>query len=281
MAIRKYKPTTPGRRGSSVADFVEITRSTPEKSLLRPLPKTGGRNNTGRITTRHIGGGHKRQYRVIDFKRNDKDGVDAKVAHIEYDPNRTARIALLHFVDGTKRYIIAPNKLNQGDVDRVRSAAPTSSRATTCRCSNIPVGTVIHAIELKPGGGAKMARSAGASVRLVAKDGPYAQLRLPSGEIRNVDVRCRATIGEVGNAEQSNINWGKAGRMRWKGVRPTVRGVAMNPVDHPHGGGEGKTSGGRHPVSPVGPEGRPHAPAPTSPATSSSFAVARRQEAQG
>jgi large subunit ribosomal protein L2 len=240
MAIRKYKPTTPGRRGSSVSDFAEITRSTPEKSLLRPLPKTGGRNNAGRITTRHIGGGHKRQYRVIDFKRNDKDGVNAKVAEIEYDPNRTARIALLHFVDGSKRYIIAPNKLNQGDIIESGPSADIKP-GNNLPLKNIPVGTVIHAIELKPGGGAKMARSAGASVRLVAKDGPYAQLRLPSGEIRNVDVRCRATIGEVGNAEQSNINWGKAGRMRWKGVRPTVRGVAMNPVDHPHGGGEGKT----------------------------------------
>jgi len=249
MAIRKYKPTTPGRRGSSVADFQEITRSTPEKSLLRPLPKTGGRNNSGRITTRHIGGGHKRQYR--DFRRNDKDGVNAKVAHIEYDPNRTSRIALLHFVDGTKRYILAPNKLRQGDIVESGPSADIKP-GNNLPLRNIPVGTVIHAIELRPGGGAKMARSAGAAVRLVAKDGPNAQLRLPSGEIRNVDVRCRATIGEVGNAEQSNINWGKAGRMRWKGVRPTVRGVAMNPVDHPHGGGEGKTSGGRHPVSPWG-----------------------------
>ena len=252
MAIRKYKPTTPGRRGSSVADFAEITRSTPEKSLLRPLSKTGGRNNQGRITTRHIGGGHKRQYRVIDFRRNDKDGVNAKVAHIEYDPNRTARIALLHFV-GRRRSATSSRRTScRRATSSSRVPAPTSSPATTCRCSNIPTGTVIHAIELRPGGGAKMARSAGASVRLVAKDGPYAQLRLPSGEIRNVDARCRATIGEVGNAEQSNINWGKAGRKRWKGVRPTVRGVAMNPVDHPHGGGEGKTSGGRHPVSPWG-----------------------------
>ncbi|MDQ1572518.1 MAG: large subunit ribosomal protein, partial [Actinomycetota bacterium] len=179
------------------------------------------------------------------------DGINARVAEIEYDPNRTARIALLHFVDGAKRYIIAPNKLNQGDI--IESGAGADIKpGNNLPLRNIPVGTVIHAIELKPGGGAKMARSAGASVRLVAKDGPYAQLRLPSGEIRNVDVRCRATIGEVGNAEQSNINWGKAGRMRWKGVRPTVRGVAMNPVDHPHGGGEGKTSGGRHPVTPWG-----------------------------
>ena len=260
MAIRKYKPTTPGRRGSSVADFAEITRSTPEKSLLRPLPKTGGRNNTGRITTRHIGGGHKRQYRVIDFRRNDKDGVNARVAHIEYDPNRTARIALLHFEDGTKRYILAPNKLGQGDV--VESGAGADIKpGNNLPLKNIPTGTVIHAIELRPGGGAKLARSAGTSVRLVAKDGAFAQLRLPSGEIRNVDARCRATIGEVGNAEQSNINWGKAGRKRWLGVRPTVRGVAMNPVDHPHGGGEGKTSGGRHPVNPNGkPEGRTRRP---------------------
>jgi large subunit ribosomal protein L2 len=247
MAIRKYKPTTPGRRGSSVADFAEITRSTPEKSLLRPLSKTGGRNNQGRITTRHIGGGHKRQYRVIDFRRNDKDGVPAKVAHIEYDPNRTARIALLHFVDGTKRYILAPNKLSQGDLIESGPAADIKP-GNNLPLRNIPTGTVIHAIELRPGGGAKLARSAGASVRLVAKDGPYAQLRLPSGEIRNVDARCRATVGEVG-------------RKRWKGVRPTVRGVAMNPVDHPHGGGEGKTSGGRHPVSPWGKsEGRTRRP---------------------
>ena len=239
MAIRKYKPTTPGRRGSSVADFAEITRSTPEKSLLRPIAKTGGRNNQGRITTRHIGGGHKRQYRVIDFRRNDKDGINAKVAHIEYDPNRTARIALLHYVDGEKRYILAPNKLQQGDIVESGPSADIKP-GNNLPLRNIPTGTVVHAIELRPGGGAKMARSAGAAVRLVAKDGPYAQLRLPSGEIRNVD------------AEQSNINWGKAGRKRWKGVRPTVRGVAMNPVDHPHGGGEGKTSGGRHPVSPWG-----------------------------
>jgi large subunit ribosomal protein L2 len=251
MGIRKYKPTTPGRRGASVSDFAEITRSTPEKSLLRPLPKTGGRNSAGRITTRHIGGGHKRQYRVIDFRRNDKDGIPAKVAHIEYDPNRTARIALLHFADGTKRYILAPNKLSQGDTIEQGPTADIKP-GNNLPLRNIPVGTVIHAIELKPGGGAKMARSAGASVRLVAKDGPNAQLRLPSGEIRNVNANCRATIGEVGNAEQSNLNLGKAGRKRWMGVRPTVRGVAMNPVDHPHGGGEGKTSGGRNPVTPWG-----------------------------
>ena len=260
MAIRKYKPTTPGLRGSSVADFAEITRSTPEKSLLRPLHKTGGRNNTGRITTRHKGGGHKRQYRLVDFRRHDKDGVPATVAHIEYDPNRTARIALLHYADGAKRYILAPAKLKQGDVVEAGPNADIKP-GNNLPMRNIPVGTTIHAVELRPGGGAKMARSAGASVQLVAREGKYAQLRLPSGEIRNVDVRCRATIGEVGNAEQSNINWGKAGRMRWKGKRPHVRGVVMNPVDHPHGGGEGRTSGGRHPVSPWGkPEGRTRRP---------------------
>jgi large subunit ribosomal protein L2 len=259
MGIRKYKPTTPGRRGSSVADFTEITRSTPEKSLVRPLHSKGGRNNAGRITTRHQGGGHKRAYRVIDFRRHDKDGVPAKVAHIEYDPNRTARIALLHYADGEKRYIICPAKVNQGDsIEAGPTADIKPGNALPLR--NIPVGTTIHAIELRPGGGAKMARSAGASVQLVAKEGLLATLRLPSGEMRMVDIRCRATVGEVGNAEQSNINWGKAGRMRWKGKRPSVRGVAMNPVDHPHGGGEGKTSGGRNPTNPAGrPEGRTRA----------------------
>ena len=256
MAIRKYKPTTPGRRGSSVSDFAEITRSTPEKSLLRPLHKTGGRNGHGRITTRHKGGGHKRQYRVIDFRRNDKDGVNATVAHIEYDPNRTANIALLHYADGEKRYILAPRNLKQGM--KIESGVGADIKTgNNLPLRNIPAGTVVHAVELRPGGGAKMARAAGAGIQLLGKEGAYASLRMPSGEIRRVDVRCRATIGEVGNAEQSNINWGKAGRMRWKGVRPTVRGVAMNPVDHPHGGGEGKTSGGRHPVNPNGkPEGR-------------------------
>ncbi|MDR0626281.1 MAG: 50S ribosomal protein L2 [Bifidobacteriaceae bacterium] len=256
MAIRKYSPTTPGRRGSSVADFAEITRSTPEKSLVRPLTKTGGRDSSGHISSRHRGGGHKRAYRVIDFRRHDKDGVPAKVAHIEYDPNRTSRIALLHYADGTKRYILAPNRLRQGD--RVEAGPEADIKpGNNLPMRYIPLCTVIHAVELQPGGGAKLARSAGASIQLVAKEGRFAQLRLPSGEIRNVDLRCRATIGEVGNAEQSNINWGKAGRMRWKGRRPHVRGVAMNPVDHPHGGGEGKTSGGRHPVSPWGkPEGR-------------------------
>ena len=256
MGIRKYKPTTPGRRGASVSDFAEITRDHPEKSLVRPLHGKGGRNAHGRITTRHKGGGHKRAYRVIDFRRHDKDGVNAKVAHIEYDPNRTANIALLHYLDGEKRYIIAPQGLSQGDV--VESGANADIKpGNNLPLRNIPAGTVIHAVELRPGGGAKLARSAGSSIQLLGKEGTYASLRMPSGEIRRVDVRCRATVGEVGNAEQANINWGKAGRMRWKGKRPTVRGVVMNPVDHPHGGGEGKTSGGRHPVSPWGkPEGR-------------------------
>ena len=256
MAIRKYKPTTPGRRGSSVSDFSELTRNTPEKSLTVPIKKTGGRNNQGRITTRHIGGGHKQAYRIIDFKRYDKDGVPAKVAHIEYDPNRTARIALLHYADGAKRYIIAPEGLVQGATVEAGEGADIKP-GNNLPLRNIPVGTVVHAVELRPGGGAKMGRSAGARVQLVAREGRHATLRLPSGEMRMVDVRCRATVGEVGNAEQSNINWGKAGRNRWKGIRPTVRGVVMNPVDHPHGGGEGRTSGGRHPVSPWGkPEGR-------------------------
>jgi len=256
MGIRKYKPTSPGRRGSSVADFVELTRSTPEKSLLVPSPKSGGRNNSGKITTRHVGGGHKQAYRLVDFKRYDKDGVPAKVAHIEYDPNRTARVALLHYADGEKRYIVAPQGLRQGSVVEAGEGADIKP-GNNLPLRNIPVGTTVHAVELRPGGGAKLARSAGASIQLVAREGTHATLRMPSGEMRMVDVRCRATVGEVGNAEQSNINWGKAGRNRWKGKRPTVRGVAMNPIDHPHGGGEGKTSGGRHPVSPWGqPEGR-------------------------
>src|ERR671925_1045938 len=251
MGIRKYKPTTPGRRGASAADFVEVTRSTPEKSLVRPLHSKGGRNNSGRVTARHQGGCHKRAYRVIDFRRNDKDGVPAKVAHIEYDPNRTARIALLHYIDGEKRYILAPTRLRQGD--RIENGPRADIKpGNNLPMRNIPVGTVIHAIELRPGGGAKMARSAGASVQLVAKEGRFAQLRLPSGEMRLVELKCRATVGSVGNPEHELIAKGKAGRTRWKGVRPSVRGVAMNPVDHPLGGGEGKSSGGRHPTSPWG-----------------------------
>ena len=256
MAIRKYKPTTPARRGASGSDFSEITRDEPEKSLVRPLISHGGRNVHGRITTRHQGGGHKRAYRLIDFRRADKDGVPAKVAHIEYDPNRTARIALLHYADGEKRYIIAPVGLKQGD--RVENGVGADIKTGNCLpLRNIPTGTMVHAIELRPGGGAKIARSAGSGVQLLAREGSRATLRMPSGEIRLVDAACRATIGEVGNAEQGNIKLGKAGRNRWKGRRPTVRGVAMNPVDHPLGGGEGKSSGGRHPVSPWGqPEGR-------------------------
>jgi large subunit ribosomal protein L2 len=256
MPIRKYKPTTPGRRGASGSDFSELTRTEPEKSLVRPLHGSGGRNVHGRITARHQGGGHKRAYRVIDFRRRDKDGVPAKVAHIEYDPNRTARIALLHYADGEKRYILAPVGLKQGD--RVENGVGADIKTGNCLpLRNIPTGTMVHAIELRPGGGAKIARSAGAGVQLLAREGDRATLRMPSGEIRMVDAGCRATVGEVGNADQGNIKLGKAGRRRWQGVRPTVRGVAMNPVDHPMGGGEGKTSGGRHPVSPWGkPEGR-------------------------
>jgi large subunit ribosomal protein L2 len=255
MGIRKYKPTTAGRRDASVADFVEVTKSRPEKSLLAPSHKTGGRNANGRITTRHRGGGHKQRYRIIDFRRN-KDGVPAKVAAIEYDPNRTARIALLHYLDGEKAYILAPTRLRVGDM--VESGARADIRpGNALPLRNIPVGTVVHNVELRPGGGAKIGRSAGSSIQLMAKEGKLATLRLPSSEMRQVLLDCRATVGEVGNAEQELINWGKAGRLRWKGRRPSVRGVAMNPVDHPLGGGEGKSSGGRHPTSPWGkPEGR-------------------------
>jgi large subunit ribosomal protein L2 len=250
MALRKYKPTTPGRRGSSAADFSDVTRARPERSLTRKLTKKAGRNAHGRITTRHRGGGHKRRYRVVDFRRA-KDGIPAKVAHIEYDPNRSARIALLHYVDGEKRYILAPQGLRVGD--RLMSGTRADIRpGNALPLANIPVGTVIHAVELRPGGGAKMARSAGTSVQLVAKEGRFAQLRLPSGEMRLVDLRCRASVGSVGNPEHELVALGKAGRKRWRGVRPTTRGVAMNPVDHPLGGGEGKSSGGRHPTSPWG-----------------------------
>jgi large subunit ribosomal protein L2 len=255
MPVRKYKPTSAGRRGSSVSDFSEITRTTPEKSLTVGLKKKAGRNVHGRVTARHQGGGHKRTYRMIDFRRN-KDGVPAKVAHIEYDPNRTARIALLHYADGEKRYILAPQGLKVGD--RIESGSGADIRpGNALPLASIPVGTIVHAVELKPGGGAKMARSAGSGVQLLAKEGGFATLRLPSGEIRLVDARCRASVGEVGNPEHELVTWGKAGRSRWRGKRPSVRGVAMNPVDHPLGGGEGKSSGGRHPVSPWGkPEGR-------------------------
>jgi large subunit ribosomal protein L2 len=250
MALRKYKPTTPGRRGASVPDFGEVTRNRPERSLVRKITKKAGRNVYGRVTTRHRGGGHKRRYRVVDFRRT-KDGVPAKVAQIEYDPNRSARIALLHYADGEKRYILAPQALRVGD--RLMSGPGADIRpGNALPLANIPVGTVVHAVELRPGQGAKMARSAGASVQVVAKEGRFAQLRLPSGEIRLVDLRCRASVGEVGNPEHELVNKGKAGRNRWRGKRPSVRGVAMNPVDHPLGGGEGKASGGRHPTTPWG-----------------------------
>jgi large subunit ribosomal protein L2 len=250
MPVRKYKPTTPGRRGASVSSFDEISRSRPEKSLVAKGRKKAGRNVHGRITARHQGGGTKRRYRLIDFRRN-KDGVPAKVAHIEYDPNRSARIALLHYVDGEKRYILAPEGLRVGD--RLMSGEGAEIRTgNALPLRNIPVGTVVHAIELKPGAGAKMARSAGASVQLMAKEGRLATLRLPSGEMRMVSSTCMATVGSVGNAEHELVALGKAGRARWKGKRPSVRGVAMNPVDHPLGGGEGKSSGGRHPTSPWG-----------------------------
>jgi large subunit ribosomal protein L2 len=255
MPLRKRNPTSAGRRFQTVADFSEITKDHPERSLLGSKPGSGGRNNKGRKTARHRGGGHKQQYRKVDFKRA-KDGVPAKVAAIEYDPNRNARIALLHYHDGEKRYIIAPARVRVGDVlQNGQGAEIRPGNALPLRY--IPVGTTIHNVELKPGAGARMARSAGASVQLVAKEGDFVTLRLPSTEMRRVPIDCRATIGEVGNAEAELVSLGKAGRNRWKGVRPQTRGVAMNPVDHPLGGGEGKSSGGRHPVSPWGkPEGR-------------------------
>ncbi len=255
MAVRRRNPTSPGRRFQSVSDFSEITRSSPEKSLLVKTNSTGGRNSYGRKTSRHRGDGHKRRYRSIDFHRN-KDGVPAKVASIEYDPNRSARIALLHYLDGEKRYIIAPVGVEVGD--KLMSGHRADIRpGNALPIRYIPVGTVIHNVELRPGGGAKMARGAGTAVQLVAKEGDYATLRLPSTEMRRVMIDCRATVGEVGNVEHALISIGKAGRNRWRGVKPQTRGVAMNPVDHPLGGGEGKSSGGRHPVSPWGqPEGR-------------------------
>ena len=255
MGIRVRKPSSPGRRFQTVSDFSEITTTSPEKSLLAKKHSTGGRNNNGRKTSRHRGGGHKQRYRIIDFKRN-KDAVPATVASIEYDPNRNCRIALLHYHDGEKRYILAPAGLEVGDkLESGQYAEVRVGNALPLRY--MPVGTTIHNIELKPGASGQMARSAGAGVQLVAKEGTHATLRLPSTEMRRVPIDCRATVGSVGNAEADLIKIGKAGRNRWKGVRPQTRGVAMNPVDHPLGGGEGKTSGGRHPVSPWGkPEGR-------------------------
>jgi large subunit ribosomal protein L2 len=251
MGIRRYKPTSAGRRDATVSDFADLTPGAkPEKSLLRPLTKTGGRNNQGKITARHRGGGHKRQYRVIDFHRK-KDGVAAKVASIQYDPNRSARIALLHYVDGEKRYILAPDGLKVGDrIESGADAPPTVGNSLPLK--NIPLSTTIHCIEMLPGHGGRMCRSAGTSATLMAREAKWAQVSLPSGEIRRVPATCRATIGKVGNSEHMAIVLGKAGRARWLGRRPHVRGTAMNPIDHPHGGGEGRTKGGRHPVSPTG-----------------------------
>jgi large subunit ribosomal protein L2 len=250
MAVRKRKPTSPGRRFQSSSDFSEITRDRPERSLTTSKKRSSGRNSYGRMTARHRGGGHKQKYRVVDFKR-DKDGVPARVAAIEYDPNRNARIALLHYRDGEKRYILAPvgvavdDMLQSGQGAEIRPGNALPLRY-------IPVGTTVHNVELKPGAGGKMGRGAGATIQLVAKEGNFATLRLPSTEMRRVPIDCRATIGQVGNAEAALISIGKAGRNRWRGKRPHTRGVAMNPVDHPLGGGEGKSSGGRHPVSPWG-----------------------------
>ncbi len=275
MTLRKRKPTSPARRFQSSSDFAEITRDRPERSLVVPNPASGGRNSHGRKTARHRGGGHKRQYRIIDFRR-DKDGIPAKVASIEYDPNRNARIALLHYLDGEKSYILAPADLSVGD--RVQSGQGAEIRTgNALPLRYIPVGSVVHNIELRPGGGGKLARGAGMSAQLVAKEGMFATLRLPSTEMRRVPIDCRGTIGVVGNAEAELVVIGKAGRNRWRGVRPQTRGVAMNPVDHPLGGGEGKSSGGRHPVSPWGkPEGR------TRPRSKASDAmIVRRRRTRG
>ncbi len=251
MGIRKYKPTSAGRRNASVSDFKDLTKGAkPEKSLLRPLKKKGGRNNQGKITCRHRGGGHKRMYRIIDFKR-DKDGMKALVNSIQYDPNRSARIALLHYTDGDKRYIIAPDSLKAGmTIESGESAPPSVGNCLPLK--KIPLGTVIHNIEMRAGQGARLCRSAGTNATLMAREADWAQISLPSGEIRRVPAACRATIGKVGNGEHMSIRLGKAGRKRWLGRRPHVRGTAMNPIDHPHGGGEGRTKGGRHPVSPSG-----------------------------
>jgi len=251
MALRKYKPTSPGRRFRSVSSFEEVTKSAPEKSLLEPAKRTGGRNNQGRITTRHQGGGHKRYYRVIDFKR-DKDGVAGQIERLEYDPNRTAYLALVLYTDGERRYILAPKRAQVGDPIMSGIDAPIKP-GSALPLKNIPIGSLVHCLEMKPGKGAQLARSAGASVQVVAREGEYVTVRLRSGEMRKVHVNCRATIGEVGNDEHNLRKIGKAGAQRWRGIRPTVRGVAQNPVDHPHGGGEGKSGQGNpHPVSPWG-----------------------------
>jgi len=255
VAIKKRKPTSPGRRFQTVSDFGEVTKDTPEKSLIAGKKRSSGRNAHGRITSRHRGGGHKRRYRIVDFRR-DKDGIPARLAAIEYDPNRNARIALLHYADGEKRYILAPLRVKVGDT--ITSGPKAEIRpGNALPLRNIPAGTLVHAVELRPGGGAKLGRSAGTTIQLMNKEGDYALLRLPSGEMRLVHLDCRATVGQVGNPEAELVKLGKAGRSRWKGRRPQTRGVAMNPVDHPLGGGEGRSSGGRHPVSPWGkPEGR-------------------------
>ena len=259
MPVKKFKPTSAGVRFQTTLDFQELSSVRPEKSLTVGMRATGGRNNQGRTTSRFMGGGHKRLYRMIDFRR-DKTGIPARVASIEYDPNRTARIALLHYADGEKRYILAPKGVEVGD--RLVSGPGADIRpGNALPLANIPVGTVVHNVELRIGGGAKMARSAGTGVQLLAKEGGKATLRMPSGEIRMVEAACKATVGEVGNPEHELVSWGKAGRSRWRGKRPSVRGVAMNPVDHPLGGGEGKSSGGRHPTSPWGKkEGRTRKP---------------------
>jgi large subunit ribosomal protein L2 len=250
MAVKTVKPTSPGRRFQTYPTFEEITRTKPEKSLLRPYKKSGGRNTYGRITVRHRGGGHKRRYRIIDFKR-EKSDIPARVATIEYDPNRSARIALLHYADGEKRYILAPVGLQVGDTV-ISSKSADIKPGNTLPLEKIPLGTIIHNVEMRAGKGGQLARSAGTGVQLMAKEGRYALLKLPSGELRRVLLECKATIGQVGNIDHENISLGKAGRTRWLGRRSKVRGVAMNPVDHPHGGGEGKSSGGRHPVTPWG-----------------------------
>lgn len=251
MAIKKFKPTSPGRRQMTVSTFEEITANKPEKSLVEPLKKKAGRNAQGRLTVRHQGGGHKRLYRIIDFKRN-KDGIPAKVATIEYDPNRSANIALLNYADGEKRYILAPFGLKVGDVIYSGEGSDIKT-GNALPLKSIPVGTIIHNIEMKAGKGAQLVRTAGAAAQLMAKEGKYGQVRLPSGEVRLIHLECRATIGQIGNLDHENITIGKAGRKRWMGIRPTVRGVVMNPVDHPHGGGEGRSPVGRkHPVTPWG-----------------------------
>lgn len=250
MAVKKYKPTSAGRRYMTVSDFADVTRSESEKSLTEPLTKTGGRNSYGRKTSRHRGGGAKRKYRIIDMKR-DKDGIPARVAHVEYDPNRSARIALLNYRDGEKRYILCPLDLKVGDTVESGSGADVKA-GNAMALARIPVGTMVHAVELKPGGGAALVRSAGTSAQIMAREGGFAHLRLPSGEVRKIHQECRATIGVVGNAEHELVTIGKAGASRHRGKRPQTRGSAMNPVDHPHGGGEGKSKGGRHPVTPWG-----------------------------